>query len=71
MEERKCVRCGQPLPGMSKMTEEKVTAAEAAQRGWAGRPAAGADMVTVAMCLNCQIARAEDRKLDARRDLGK
>lgn len=71
MPERTCVRCGQLLPGMSKMTEEKVPATEAAQHGWAGRPSAGADMLTVAMCLNCQIIRAEDRKIAARRDLGK
>jgi hypothetical protein len=47
---------------MSKMTEEKITAAEAEGFGWKGKPAAGADMVTVTMCLQCQIVRAEDRK---------
>ena len=61
-EQATCVRCGKPLPGMSKMTEEKVTAEEAAKFGWKGRPVAGADMVTVTMCLQCQIVRAEDRK---------
>jgi ribosomal protein L34E len=62
MEERKCVRCGKALPGMSKMAEEKVTPLEAQKNGWAGRPAAGTDLLTVAMCLQCQIIRAEDRK---------
>jgi len=61
-DERKCVRCGEPLPGMSKMTEEKVTAAEVEEFGWQGRPAVGEGMVTVAMCLQCQIVRSEDRK---------
>lgn len=59
---RKCVRCGKPLPGTSKMTEEKVTPLEAQQNSWQGRAVAGADMVTVAMCLQCQIVRSEDRK---------
>ena len=61
-QQRTCVICGKPLPGMSKMTEEKVTPLEAQRNGWVGRPVAGADLVTVAMCLQCQILRAEDRK---------
>ncbi len=65
MEQRVCVRCGKPLPGMSKMTEEKVPMAEAQKNGWAGR-AAGADEMTVAMCLQCQISRGEDRKMEGR-----
>ena len=64
-EQQMCVRCGKPLPGSSKMTEEKVALAEAQERGWAGR-AAGADAVTVAMCLQCQIMRSEDRKIASR-----
>jgi len=60
-EHRKCVRCGKPLPGSSKMTEEEVAASEARENGWIGS-AAGADSLTVAMCLQCQIARAEQRK---------
>ena len=67
MEERKCVRCGKPLPGMSKMTEEKVPLLEAQKNGWAGRAVAGADLLTVAMCLQCQIVRSEDRKLERRK----
>jgi hypothetical protein len=63
--QRVCVRCGKPLPVMSKMTEEKVAAAEAQQQGWQGR-AAGADGVTVAMCLQCQIVRGEERKMASR-----
>ena len=61
MEQRVCVRCGQSLPGMSKMTEEKVTTPEAEKFGWIGR-VTGPEEVTVAMCLQCQIARSEDRK---------
>jgi hypothetical protein len=48
------------------MTEEKVTALEAEKNGWQGPP--GADLVTVAMCLQCQISRAEDRKIERGRD---
>ena len=47
------------------MTEEKVPMAEAQKNGWAGR-AAGADEMTVAMCLQCQISRGEDRKMEGR-----
>ena len=65
MDQRLCVSCGKPLPGMSKMTEEKVQLAEAQKHGWAGR-AAGADALTVAMCLQCQISRGEDRKMEGR-----
>jgi hypothetical protein len=64
-EQRKCVRCGKPLPGSSKMTEEKLTAAEARENGWMGR-VAGHHALTVAMCLQCQITRAEQRKEAAR-----
>jgi len=64
-EQRLCVRCGKPLPGSSKMTEEKVALAEARKYGWLGR-AAGAEGLTVAMCLQCQIVRAEQRKSAAR-----
>ena len=62
---RTCVRCGKPLPASSKMTEENVVAREAQEQGWAGRPA-GPGAVTVAMCLQCQITRAEDRKTAGR-----
>jgi NMD protein affecting ribosome stability and mRNA decay len=65
MEQRMCVRCGKPLPGSSKMTENKVTLAEAQEHAWAGR-AAGPEAVTVTMCLQCQIVRAEQRKVAAR-----
>jgi hypothetical protein len=61
MEVRTCVRCGKGLPGMSKMTEEKVPVAEATEHSWTGR-AAGAEHLTVAMCLQCQIDRSEERK---------
>jgi hypothetical protein len=66
VEQRVCVRCGKLLPGSSKMTEEKVTAAEAQEHAWAGR-AAGEDAVMVEMCLQCQIVRAEERKREARK----
>jgi hypothetical protein len=60
-EQRKCVRCGKPLPASSKMTEEEVAVSEARGNGWTGR-GCGADSLTVAMCLACQIARAQERK---------
>ncbi len=44
------------------MTEEKVPLAEAKEYGWEGR-LAGADALTVAMCLQCQIVRSEQRKI--------
>ncbi len=40
MEERKCVRCGKALPGMSKMAEEKVTPLGGAEE-WLGRAGGG------------------------------
>jgi hypothetical protein len=46
---------------MSKMTEEKVPAPETEKFGWAGR-VTGPEEMTVAMCLQCQIVRSEDRK---------
>ncbi len=61
MEQRVCVRCGKGLPSMSKMTEEKVPAPETEKFGWAGR-VTGPEEMTVAMCLQCQIVRSEDRK---------
>jgi hypothetical protein len=68
MDQRTCVRCGKPLPGMSKMTEEKVALAEAQEHDWQGR-AAAPDYITVTMCLQCQIVRAEDRKIVARKQV--
>jgi len=60
-DQRTCVRCGKGLPGMSKMTEEKLTAEEAAKNGWLGRLGVDGSII-VAMCLQCQIERAEDRR---------
>jgi hypothetical protein len=53
-----CVQCGQPIPGTSKMTELAVPEAEARERNWTGN-ADGSGTVTVKMCFQCQINRAE------------
>jgi hypothetical protein len=50
------------------MTEEKVALAEAQEHDWQGR-AAAPDYITVTMCLQCQIVRAEDRKIVARKQV--
>ncbi len=53
-----CVQCGKTIPGMSKLAEHVVSASEANERNWACR--ANLDgTVTVRMCIQCQIQRAE------------
>lgn len=56
-----CVQCGQPLPPMSKLTEQQLPQAEAAERNWDGRQNPDGS-VTVRMCLQCQIERSEALK---------
>ena len=61
MDPATCVQCGQPLPGTSKLTDFSLPASEARERNWTGR--ANADgSVTVKMCFQCQINRAEAAK---------
>jgi hypothetical protein len=59
-----CVECRQPLPGMSKLTKQVVPEEEAAEKHWHGtRNEDGT--ITVSMCLQCQIDRAEHLKKSA------
>jgi hypothetical protein len=56
-----CVQCGQPIPGTSKMTELTMPEAEAHERNWTGTADVNGT-VTVKMCFQCQINRAEAAK---------
>lgn len=53
-----CVTCHQPLPSMSKLTKQVIPQDEATDKSWDGTRN-GDGTVTVSMCLQCQIDRAE------------
>ena len=55
---KNCVTCHQPLPSMSKLTEQVIPQEEATWDGTRN----GDGTVTVSMCLQCQIDRAEQSK---------
>jgi hypothetical protein len=59
--QRSCVRCGQALPSMSKLTQQRVANDEADTFHWAGERNSDST-VTVDMCLQCQITRSERAK---------
>jgi hypothetical protein len=59
-EQRACVICGKPLPAASKMTRSAVSFVEAASKQWAGEKN-NDGTVSVDMCLQCQIARADEQ----------
>ena len=60
-----CVQCGQPLPGISKMTNLVVSPEEAEERNWSG--IANPDgTLTVKMCLQCQMVRSAQAKTSSR-----
>jgi hypothetical protein len=56
-----CVLCLQPLPVGSKLTKQSVSIEEAAEKNWVGTQNPDGT-VTVMMCLQCQIDRAEHSK---------
>jgi hypothetical protein len=59
--QRNCVSCGQILPSMSKMSRVPLPAAEVAQNGWPGEQNPDGT-VTVDLCMQCRIVRAERLK---------
>jgi hypothetical protein len=56
-----CVQCGQPIPGTSKLTDFVLPENEARELDWPGKPNPDGT-VTVKMCFQCQINRAEAAK---------
>ncbi len=56
-----CVQCEQPIPPMSKLADYVVPDSEARGRNWPGKPNPDGT-VTVRMCIQCQIQRAEAAK---------
>ena len=56
-DERTCDGCGQKLPPKSKLSEQRVSAEEAARFGSAGTPNPDGS-VTIDLCLQCRIVRA-------------
>ena len=59
--QRSCVRCGQSLPSMSKLTQQRVANNEADELHWTGERNPDST-VTVDMCLQCQITRSQKAK---------
>lgn len=60
-----CVQCEQPIPAMSKLAELVVSEGEAREQNWPGKSNPDGT-VTVKMCIQCQIQRAEAAKQRSR-----
>ncbi|MFL6446606.1 MAG: hypothetical protein ACJ746_02815 [Bryobacteraceae bacterium] len=61
----RCVQCGQPIPGTSKLADVVLPESEAKERQWSGKPN-GDGTVTVKLCIQCQINQAELLKQGSR-----
>jgi hypothetical protein len=59
--ERYCERCGQKLPGKSKMSRMTLAEDEARANGWSG-DTNGDGTLTIDLCMGCQIERSERLK---------
>jgi hypothetical protein len=56
-----CVQCGQTIPGTSKLADVAMPESEARERNWQGTPNPDGT-VTVKLCIQCQVNRAEASK---------
>jgi len=60
--ERFCDGCGQKLPPQSKLSQQKMSKSEAAELGVAATEENPDGAVTVDLCLNCRVQRANRLK---------
>jgi hypothetical protein len=56
-----CVKCGQTIPGASKLADFVLPSSEALARDWSGKLNPDGT-ITVKMCIQCQINEAEALK---------